>query len=154
MDTADVITQDIVLVHREGGQGPAADDESALVAAAIGAGFRFPDDQPCQDTIERLEDGSILRKTSWAFVSESIVIDGEHVSFVEFRARIESEDWLRAHPGSTIAKLQRATGVLHLWHQDEFRRPPSAMVRNGLLWAIIPHGAPDAEAQELLRQIH
>lgn len=153
MDASDVITQDIVLVQRENGLGPAVDDESALIAAAIGAGFRSPDDKYLQDTVERMPDGSILRKTTWALLSEVILIDGEEVSFQEFRRRFESSEWLADHPESTITKLHRAAGVLHLWHQDEFRRPPSAFVRNGLLWAIIPHGTPEAEARELLRQI-
>ena len=157
MEEADLIPDgceaiEVTLVQRINGDGPALDSESALMAAAIGAGFRFPDSQPMRDEVEMI-DGEPVRRTTWAILAEPVTIDGAEMSFGEFRGRFEDEEWIAANPDTMIARLHRATMLLHEMHRTIFQAPPGCLVRNGLLWAYIAPDETEEEADRLIAQI-
>lgn len=150
-----VETTQVFFVVREGGRGPGLDPESALIASAIGAGFSFADGEALLDSISKdPETGLVVRKTVWAIKDSPVEIDGERVTFREFKERFESEAWILANRHSTIGRLFWATNGLHEMHQTLFVKRPCVVVRNGSLWALIPPDATEEEAAALIRQIY
>ena len=143
---------DVILVQRIDGEGPAIDPESALMAAAVGAGFQFPDNQPMRDEVEMVN-GAPVRRTTWAILAGAVKCDGEELSFEEFRARFEDLEWIDANRGSKIAALHLATMGLHEMHRTIFQSPPGCLVRNGMLWAYISPETSEEEADQLISQI-
>jgi hypothetical protein len=143
---------DVILVQRLDGEGPAIDPESALMAAAVGAGFHFPDSQPMRDEVEMVN-GETVRRTTWAILACTVRCDGEELSFEEFRARFEDLEWIAANRGSKIAALHMATMGLHEMHRTIFQAPPGCLVRNGMLWAYIAPDTSEEEADRLISQI-
>jgi hypothetical protein len=134
---------------------PRRDPETALVAAAIGAGWRWADDQAMLHTIEREGEGEqLVRRTRWALLDEPRELDGERITFRTFRERFEDITWLDAHPEHTITRLWRGCGVLHMMHTDELVRRPCYLARHGMLWALIPPDMPKEEATAMMAEIY
>ena len=146
-------TLNVVTVTVEG-DPPRTALESALMASAIAAGWRWADEASFLDTVETGPAGEVIRRTVWALLDEPVVVDGERMRFQEFREHWESEAWRAANPKSAITLLWRATCALHVWHADEFRRRPHLVVRNGMLFARIPPEMPEEEARALVAQIY
>jgi hypothetical protein len=141
----------VAFVARRGGPPPEEDPGSALVCAALAAGYRWSCDHPFLHYLERVASGAVERTVTWTLDGgQSVVLDGERLDFTDFRKRATDDRWREAHPTSIITRLMiAAEGMQHL-QVGLFRRPPHVMVRRGKAHVLIPGDASPERRAELL----
>jgi hypothetical protein len=132
---------------------PLKSPNTDLIGAWLAVGGQLLDEENFHDTVEETSAG-VRRQVVWSVKGDVLAcINGEEVTFEEFRRRWLSEEWRKENPTHwiTIQRAQRDFTVsLKTWLQTQ---KPCALIRKGKRQVVIHPDLPEAQKQKLLNQL-
>lgn len=129
---------------------PLKSPNTDLIGAWLAVGGELLDEENFHDTVEETSDG-VKRQVIWSVKGDLPArINGEEVSFQEFRRRWLSDEWRSENPTHwiTIQRAQRDFTVqLKTWLQTQ---KPCALIRKGNRHVVIHPDLPEDKKAKLL----
>ena len=144
------------VIFREEDKAPLKSQNTWLVAAMAISGIPLAKNG-YSDTAEVLPDGKTKRVTTWLVQNKTAAFDPirerEDVGAEEFSRRFLSKEWCEEnadHPIAYLRNYMEAYQQFRTWLHD---RKPSALIRKGKRFVIVPADAPESEREKLLSLI-
>ena len=132
---------------------PLKSPNTDLIGAWLAVGGQLLDEENFHDTVEETTDG-VKRQVIWSVKGDVFAsVNGEDVSFEEFRTRWLSDEWRAANPlhWITIQRAQRDhTIALKTWLQTQ---KPCALIRKGKRCLMIHPDLSEEKKAKLLAQL-
>lgn len=147
------MNQNTYVIFKEEDKSPLKSQNTWMIAAMACSGIPLTE-HGYNDTVEVLPNGTNKRTTTWLVSDKKAefapIQQKEEVGAEEFARRFNSKEWCEQNADHPIAYLRfymEAYQQFRAWLHD---RKPSALVRRGKRFAIIPADASDAEREKLL----
>ena len=141
------------VLFQEENKPPLKSQNTWMVAALATSGIPLAE-KGFIDSVELLPDGASKRVTTWIAANQKAefnpIKESEQIDPQEFSRRFLSKEWCEANPDHPIAYLRffmETYQGMRAWLHD---RKPSALVRRGKRFALIPADASTAEREKLL----